>query len=233
MALPLADVPKAPELSEAVLALRDNAASSGTEIAQFEDFPELPVLEPAMTTGEPISVPPLVDQPLVLPALEIPPLAPAVVPAERPIAAPVAREPEPIVTEPIVTEPSPIADVPETTAMEQPVANMPTSEVVDPPFIGDLDTIGELETSEIEISEVEISEVEISEVETREEVEIGEIETREEIEISEVENEIDIPVINVPAPDEMVASTEPLESSSLPMIEAGTALPTFPAELPA
>lgn len=96
-------------------------------IAQNPDFPDLPILQPAIPLSAPVSVPPI-DMRVIqeLPVQPLPTQSPDQSPAQSiaptPIEIPVVQSPEP----------------PE---VQQPVADVPEAEVpLDPPFIGEVNT---------------------------------------------------------------------------------------------
>ncbi|MEM9088408.1 MAG: hypothetical protein AAGC93_06645, partial [Cyanobacteria bacterium P01_F01_bin.53] len=119
-----ADVTASAELSESADLIPDVASSDAgslrtpsVNIAQSPEFPELPVLEPALSISEPVSVPPIDASPL--PVLEQPQAVPTenddwsddgfAAEAEGPVEIPVVSEFEPIEAEPSEAEPS-VAD---------------------------------------------------------------------------------------------------------------------------
>ncbi|MGC1309190.1 MAG: hypothetical protein WA885_18355 [Phormidesmis sp.] len=127
--------------SPAAASLRTPAAT----LAQSPDFPDLPVLEPAMPLNEPVSVPPLRMPPIdAAPTVEAAPVevAPPSDIVEAPVQVPIISdavppEPEPVVanerdSEPIVVnEPEP----PEIEADEVAIDELLPAE---PPFIGEV-----------------------------------------------------------------------------------------------
>lgn len=133
------------------------AISSSSAIAQVSDFPDLPVLEPAMSESGPVMVPPIN-------ARSAPTLA---APTPPPIASRPPAQVIPVIVPPIAEDST-------------------TEDIIEPPFIGQIDDQIEIEVvdapiteptvvsvapevpdvaaPEIEIPEIEIPEIEISSV---------------------------------------------------------------------
>lgn len=178
------------------------AISSSDAIAAVSDFPDLPVLEPAISDSGPVIVPPIdVRSPTPRPVAPPPPMAsrpPAqVIPVLFPpiVEADAARDSEaesvaiaqppappivevPVIEAPIVEIPVIEAPIVEEVAVEEPLAE----DIVEPPFIGEIEVevvnapaVEPTVVSVAPASEVAASEIELPEAGTSD-IEIPEIE---------------------------------------------------------
>lgn len=103
--------------------LRSGSTGTGTpkgiKLAQTPDFPDLPVLEPAMPISAPISVPPIDARPAPSIPASAAPVLPLSVPslAAPPVLEPISADPDPIEIPVIVSDTAlPDASPSETTA---------------------------------------------------------------------------------------------------------------------
>ncbi len=192
----------------AVMAWGMEPAVAQSSPSQNPDFPDLPILQPAVPLSAPVSVPPIdmrviEELPVQPPVTESP--AQAITPT--PIEIPVVRSPEP-------------PDV------EQPVADVPESEAItEPPFIGEVNTsVVEAPEAPPFIEEVNAPVVEVPVID--EPVVAAPTPAEPIVEVPTI-NE---PIVEAPAPAEPpVATIVPIDP--LPTIEADAG-PATPAITP-
>jgi hypothetical protein len=203
--------PQASQLSKVLLAgtvsvfavvMGIGPALAGVAVAQNPDFPDLPILQPAIPLSAPVSVPPI-DMRI----LEEPPVqpVPAQAAAPAPIDIPVVRSP----------------DLPE---VEQPVADVPASGMpseVQPPFIGEVSTpVVEAPEAPPFIEAVEIPVVEAP------------VAKEPTVEAPVVEAPVvEVPIVEAPVVAEPAVATI-VPADPLPAVEADAGLPATAPQPP-